>query len=88
MRTIIELPSTTLRRAMAAAASRGITLQQFITEALDEKLRRGAATTDGSATAPVWMMGFGELSDLALENRRIEAIIEAEFETLSPDNIG
>ena len=87
MKTTVELPDAAFRQAKALAAGRGITLKQFLTEALDEKLRRGVTTTDGAATEPAWMAGFGELSDLALENRRIEAIIEAEFETLSPDDL-
>ncbi len=31
---------------------------------------------------PPWMAGFGKLSDLSSENRRIEKLIEDEFEKL------
>lgn len=32
-----------------------------------------------------WMDGFGALSDLADENRRVLDVIEQEFETLVPE---
>ena len=34
-----------------------------------------------------WMAGFGALSDLSSENRRIAGVIEAEFETLDPEDL-
>ena len=36
--------------------------------------------------APPWMAGFGALSDLSDENRRILDIIETEFESLPPED--
>ena len=84
MKTTVELPDTALRQAKALAASRGITLEEFITEALDDKLRRRGGGDDGTAPEAPWMAGFGELSDLAGENRRIDALIADEFETLEP----
>lgn len=82
MKTTIELPDSTFRRAKALAAGRGMTLKRFFTEALEEQLRRCAGETE----AP-WMAGFGELSDLSDENRRILTVIEQEFETLSPKDL-
>ena len=82
MKTTIELPEATFRRAKALAAGRGMTLKRFFTEALDEQLRRYSNPNE----AP-WMDGFGALSDLSAENRRILAVIEQEFETLSPEDI-
>ena len=34
-----------------------------------------------------WMAGFGALSDLSSENRRIAGVIETEFETLGPEDM-
>ncbi len=34
------------------------------------------------------MAGFGALSDLSDENRRILGIIEEKFETISPEDVG
>ena len=33
------------------------------------------------------MSGFGALSDLAEENRRILGVIDQEFETISPEDL-
>ena len=41
-------------------------------------------TRSDSKDEPPWMAGFGALSDLADENRRVLAAIEAEFETEDP----
>ena len=83
VKTTLDLPDGALRRAKAAADDHGVTLQQFVADALDEKLRRASApgTSDGAAEPP-WMAGFGALADLREENRRIEALIEEEFEKL------
>ena len=82
MKTTVELPDATFRRAKALAAGRGMTLKRFFTEALEEQLRRCSGNTE----AP-WMAGFGALSDLSAENRRVLAVIEQEFETLSPEDL-
>ena len=87
MKTTIELPDATFRQAKAVAASRGITLKQFFTDALDDKLRHYGVGDDDAAQQAPWMAGFGELSDLASENRRIAAVIADEFETLEPGDI-
>ena len=82
MKTTIELPEATFRQAKALAAGRGMTLKRFFTEALEEQLRR----CSGNNKAP-WMAGFGALSDLSDENRRVLDVIEQEFETLSPEDL-
>ena len=90
MKTTIELPEVTFRQAKVLSAARGMTLNQFFTEALEEKLRRCAAEGANRAnrdTKPPWMAGFGALSDLSNENRLILATIEEEFETLAPEDI-
>ena len=87
MKTTIELPDTTFRQAKTIASARGMTLKRFFTEALDEHLRRCTGRVQASETAPPWMAGFGVLSDLADENRRILDLVEQEFETVSPDDV-
>ena len=82
MKTTVELPDAVFRQAKALAASHGITLKRFFTEALQEHIRRRASRTD-----PPWMAGFGVLSDLSEENRRILEVIEEEFETISPEDV-
>ena len=82
MKTTIELLDAIFRRAKAIASGRGMTLKRFFTEALEKQLRRYS-----SETAAPWMAGFGALSDLSDENRRILDMIEQEFETISPEDI-
>ena len=87
MKTTIELPDALFRQSKSLAAARGVTLKRFFTEALEEKLRR---STDGGSAAneePPWMAGFGALSDIRDENRRVLELIEDEFERLSPEDV-
>ena len=84
MKTTVDLPDATFRQAKSAAAARGMTLKRFLTEALEERLRRCAAET---GFEPLWMAGFGALSDIADESRLVLDLIEHEFETLSPESL-
>jgi hypothetical protein len=83
MKTTLEIPDSTFRRAKTLAAAQGITLKKLFTEALDEKLRQ--ATGRGKAEPP-WMKGFGKLADLKTENARILSLIEEEFEQIEPED--
>ena len=87
MKTTIELPDALFRQSKALAAARGVTLRRFFSEALEEKLRHCArGGSAGNEEAP-WMAGFGALSDLSDENRRVLDAIENEFERLSPEDV-
>ena len=87
MKTTIEIPDVMFRQAKALAAARGVTLKRLFTEALEGQLRRGASARPADNIEPPWMAGFGVLSDLADENRRILGVIEEEFEKLSPEDL-
>ncbi len=87
MKTTIELPDVMFRRAKAIAAARGVTLRRFFTEALEEQLRRCTSRRSTGSAGPPWMAGFGALSDLSDENRRVLDGIEEEFEKLSPEDL-
>ena len=88
MKTTLELPDSAFRQAKAIAATRGITLKQFFTEALEEKLRSHESGQSAEVKkGKPWMAGFGSLQNLAKENRKILAVIEDEFETLEPEDI-
>ena len=87
MKTTIELPDAMFRQAKALASTRGVTLKQLLTEALDGQLRHCARANPAANAELPWMAGFGVLSDLADENRRILDVIEEEFETLSPEDL-
>lgn len=87
MKTTIELPDPAIRQARAIATRQGMTLKQFFTEAMEEKLQRCAKRPATHETDPPWMDGFGVLSDLESENRRVLSAIEEEFETLSSEDV-
>ena len=81
MKTTIELPDVMF------AAARGVTLKRFFTEALEEQLRHCTSENRAGKAEPPWMAGFGALSDLSDETRRVLSVIEEEFETLSPEDL-
>ena len=87
MKTTVELPDALFRQSKALAAARGVTLRRFFTESLEEKIRRCAPGGSVGNEEPPWMAGFGALSDLSDENRRILEAIEIEFERLSPEDV-
>ena len=78
MKTTLEMPDATLRKAKAKAAEQGIPLRQFVTEAVEAKLA-------ASENKP-WMQALGGLRHLKKENARINRIIEDEFERIEPED--
>jgi hypothetical protein len=80
VKSTFEIPDALFRRAKTAAAERGTSLRELVTEAVLEKLDRGA----GAGIRRPWEKAFGGLKSLRRENRRIEAIIEQEFEQNEP----
>jgi hypothetical protein len=82
MKTTLDIPDEVFRAAKATAALRGTTLRQLVTDTLRQSLksdpkRKGAAQ-------PPWMKEFGALSGLSAETRRIQALIDEEFERIEP----
>lgn len=81
MKTTLEIPDPVFRRAKARAAERGIPLRQFVTEAVEDKLR-GA---EDSERRP-WLKMVGKLGHLREETARINKLIEEEFEVIEPED--
>lgn len=79
MKTTLEIPDGVFRRAKARAAARGIPFRQFVTEAVEASLRSGASALDRSSIV-------GRLRHLHKETARINKLIEAEFETIEPED--
>ena len=75
MKTTLEIPDFLFRRAKSVAAERGIPLRQFVTEAVQEKLK----TT--SQERP-WMKHLGKLKHLHKERQQVEKRVEAAFEQI------
>ena len=83
VKTTLEIPERLFRKAKATAARQGRTLKQLVQEALSEKIAR----VDGvSRKEKPWMVLAGGLKHLHSENRRIERVIEAEFEIIEPED--
>jgi len=84
VKTTLEIPDATLRQAESLAAAKGIPLTQFLTEALEEKLRETTPPAEGAR--PRWMLGFGALADLKEEHKRVAERINEEFERIEPED--
>lgn len=87
MKTVIDLPDVTFREAEAMAAAGGMTLKQFFTETIEERLRLCSVQTRNDRVESPWMAGFGELCDIAEENRHVLQLIEEEFEQFSGEDL-
>jgi hypothetical protein len=83
MKTTLEIPDRIFRRAKSKAAEQGIPLRQFVTEAVEDKLK----TTPAGGQKP-WMKHMGKLKDLHKESERINKSIESEFEEIDPEMWG
>jgi hypothetical protein len=79
-KTTMEMPAALLRRAKSKAAERGIPLRQFVTEAVEEKLKNRSA-----ADEKPWMKYIGQLKDLHKETAQIDQAIEEAFEQIEPE---
>jgi hypothetical protein len=77
MKMTIDIPDHIFRKAKSRAAERGQTLKELVTGALQDKL--GEINRTGRSEEPAWMQGFGELSRLHKETRRIQARIDEVF---------
>jgi hypothetical protein len=75
VKTTLEIPDFLFRRAKSVAAERGIPLRQFVTEAVQEKLKMP------SQQKP-WMKHVGKLKHFHKERKRIEKRVEDAFEQI------
>jgi hypothetical protein len=75
VKTTLEIPDFLFRRAKSVAAERGIPLRQFMTEAVQEKLRI-------TPREKPWMKHLGKLQHLRKERKQIEKRVENAFEKI------
>ena len=59
-------------------------MRSFLAGAIKQIVRRCTGRNSAGGDEPPWMAGFGALSDISDENRRVLDIIETEFESLPP----
>lgn len=76
MKTTLTLPESLYRRAKAKAARDSTTVEQFVVEAVKEKLNGETST---AKAAPRWMKHFGACKDVP------EAMAELSLLLRSPD---
>lgn len=72
MKTTVEIPDRLFREAKTVAASRGLSLKTFVTEALKEKLSRPRQRQQTDWPVPPPKLTKGEI-------RRIQSEIHEEF---------
>jgi predicted transcriptional regulator len=83
MKTTVEIPDDLFRRAKVLAAQEGLSMKQLITESLQQRIARHSTET---GIQPAWKQAFGAMRAYRKENRRIEKIIEQEFEQIEPED--
>lgn len=76
MKTTVEIPDRLFREAKTAAASRGLSLKMFLTEALQEKLA-GPRRPRADWPVPPPKLAKGEM-------QRIQAVMDGEFSRVDP----
>jgi plasmid stability protein len=81
MKTTLELPDELFSSVKVRAAQQGISMKEYVAAVLREKLGQTSEHTGERLR----MKHFGSLAHLRKETRRIERIIEQEFETIDPD---
>jgi hypothetical protein len=90
MKTTVEIPDTLFRKAKATAAEQGVPLKDLLSDAVRQYLQRGAADSSKNKLsspppAPAWMSAFGGLRSLHKETKRINRVLEQEFERIDED---
>jgi len=80
MKTTLEIPDAVFRRAKSKAAAQGMPLRQFVTEAVEEKLK-----SDASREEKPWLKHVGKLKHLRKETARINRLIEEDSEKIDPE---
>jgi ribosomal protein L1 len=87
MKTTVEIPDTTLRRAKTMAAAKGMKLKELLVEAIEDKVSNAGETS--KASEPAWMKlhgAFAKTRAMRAETRRIQRVIDGEFEQIDPEN--
>jgi hypothetical protein len=84
VKTTIELPDALFRKAKAAAVEEGLSLKKLLTQALEIRLRR--SNLSHKSGDPDWMRAYGALRHLRHERKKIERVIESEFEKIEAED--
>lgn len=80
MKTTLEIPDPVFRRAKSKAAEQGIPLRQFVTEAVEDKIKASTA-----CRKKPWIKHLGKLKHLHKETERVNRRIEEESEKIDAE---
>lgn len=80
MKTTLEVSDDLFRRTKAAAAMRGESLKDFVTEALQAHLER---KTTAAPLPPGWQSVFGKARQEEVAS--VDSIVAEEFERIDPE---
>lgn len=83
MKTALDISNALYLKVKTAAVRRGQTTRQFVNEALREKLRKEQPLR--KMNTPIWTHyfgAFGKTAAMRAETRRIQRVIDEEFEKL------
>lgn len=80
MKTTLEIPDEVFRKSKAAAAMRGESLKDFVTESLRGRL---AETSSNEPAVSGWRRVFGQAKPD--EVAEVDEIVAEEFETVDPE---
>lgn len=84
VKATLEIPDTLFRKVKATAAQRGQTIEQFVVEAMQEELRKEHSVQNRNKPAWIDYFGaFGKTASMRAETRRIQRLIDDEFENLA-----
>ena len=84
MKTTVEIPEKTLKRARTLAAAKGLSLEQLVAEAIEDKVGHGE---EFGKNEPRWMRLYGAFAksdDMRSDTRSIQKVIDEEFERIDP----
>jgi hypothetical protein len=83
VKTTVEIPDDLFKRAKVLAAQEGLSMKQLIAESLQQRV---ATRSKEAGLEPAWKQAFGAMRSYRKENRRIEKLIEQEFEQIEPED--
>ena len=76
MTTTLDIPDKLMHEAQAEAAGHGMSFQDFVAGVLEERL----ASKHAAHSSEAWKEFYGAMRHLHDERRKIESVIEEEFE--------
>lgn len=82
VKATVELPDKLMRAAKTKAAAQGQTLPEFVTAAVQDKVRKGSV----KPSSKPWMKMAGALKEYSAELDQVDQVIKEEFERVNPDD--